>query len=62
MNNIIVFICVFYYIFSVLFMVGYADTKNLQWWEVGAIVLLNAIIAPIIVPINIGYYIRKNSK
>lgn len=55
------FICVFYYIFSVLFMIGYVDdTGEPIWFKIVLYVGL-FIISPIMFPINIGYYIRKNS-
>ena len=54
-------ILLFYYIFSVLFMVGYVDINGLKIWKIVVIYLLTLIIAPIVVPINIGYYIYQNS-
>ena len=55
------FICVFYYIFSVLFMIGYADDADTPVWLKIILYLSLFIISPIMFPINIGYYIRKNS-
>ena len=55
------FICVFYYIFSVLFMIGYIDDtcEPISFKIVLYIGLF--ILSPIMFPINIGYYIRENS-
>lgn len=55
------FICIFYYIFSVLFMIGYVDNtgKPISFKIVLYIGLF--ILSPIMFPINIGYYIRENS-
>ena len=54
-------ICVFYYIFSVLFMIGYVNNidESILFKIVFYVGLL--IIAPIMFPINIGYYVYKNS-
>ena len=54
-------ILMFYYIFSVLFMIGYVNTEDDKVWVKIVIHLLLLIIAPIMFPINIGYYIHKNS-
>ena len=54
-------ILLFYYIFSVLFMVGYVNTNGMKAWQIVIVSLLTLIIAPIVVPINIGYYIYQNS-
>ena len=54
-------ILLFYYIFSVLFMVGYVHTDNMKAWQIVAVSLLMLIMAPILFPINIGYYIYRNS-
>ena len=51
----------FYYAFSVLFMVGYADFNGMKAWEIVGTCLLILIIAPIVFPINVGYYFHKNS-
>ena len=55
------FICLFYYIFSVLFMIGYVDTRGETIFSKLFIYFMVLITAPIMFPINIGYYIRKNS-
>lgn len=54
-------ILLFYYIFSVLFMVGYINTNGMKAWQIVFASLLMLIIAPIVVPINIGYYVYQNS-
>ena len=54
-------ILLFYYIFSVLFMVGYVNTKGMKTWMIIVAFFINLIIAPIVVPINIGYYVYQNS-
>ena len=55
------YICLFYYVFSVLFMIGYVNTEDDKVWVKIVIHLSLLVIAPIMFPINIGYYIRKNS-
>lgn len=54
-------ILLLYYIFSVLFMIGYVDIKGMKVWTIIGTYLLMLIIAPILFPINIGYYIYQNS-
>ena len=51
----------FYYIFSVLFMIGYVNTRDETIFSKLFIYFIVLIIAPIIFPINVGYYISKNS-
>ena len=54
-------ILLFYYIFSVLFMIGYVDTNGMKaWMKVGCFLLI-LIIAPVFFPINVGYYVCQNS-
>lgn len=55
------FICLFYYIFSVLFMIGYVDDTTESIFVKLLIYFTVLIIAPIMFPFTIGYYIRKNS-
>lgn len=55
------FICVFYYIFSVLFMIGYVDTGGETIFSKLFIYFIVLIIAPIMFPINVGCYVYKNS-
>lgn len=54
---------IFYYIFSVIFMLGYVDfkTESKFWWVkiLGFVAIL--IIAPFLMPFNIGTYIWRNS-
>lgn len=54
-------ILIFYYIFSILFMIGYIDTKHDSLWLKIVFYIGLFIISPIMFPINIGYYVRKNS-
>lgn len=51
---------IFYYCFSVLFMIGYFDFDGLNniWFGI-AVVICILIFAPIIMPINLGYAIHK---
>lgn len=51
----------FYYIFSVLFMIGYIDFSDMKMSSIIGTCLIMLIIAPVALPINIGYYIHKNS-
>lgn len=54
---------IFYYIFSVLFMVGYADFDDISGIGDAIFIILAIIIsAPILLPINIGYAIHELSK
>lgn len=55
------FICIFYYIFNVLFMMGYVDDTNEPIRLKIVLYIVLFIISPIMFPINIGYYIRENS-
>lgn len=54
-------ILLLYYIFSVLFMIGYIDTNGMNTSLIIGTYLLMLIVAPIIFPINVGYYFSKNS-
>lgn len=51
---------IFYYWFSVLFMIGYVDVNEFNgiWLRISA-VIFTLIFAPIIMPINLGYAIHK---
>jgi len=54
---------IFYYFFSLFFMIGYVDFRDLNGigdYILGIVALL--ILAPIFSPINLGYAIRKISK
>ena len=55
------FICIFYYVFSVLFMIGYVGTRGETICGKLFIYFIVLIIAPVMFPINVGYYICKNS-
>ena len=58
----VTFFCIFYFIFSELFMLGYADFDLLNGaLEVVLAVILLIISAPIMFPFNLGVYIYKNS-
>jgi len=55
-------ILIFYYCFSLLFMIGYTNMDELnKWYEKIMAILLIIISAPIMLPVNIGYYIAKHS-
>ena len=47
--------------FSVLFMIGYVNTRDETIYGKLFIYFIVLIISPIIFPINIGYYVSKNS-
>lgn len=57
----IISILIFYYIFSVLFMIGYIDVGRESIWLKIVIYIGLLIMSPIMFPINIGYYVSKNS-
>jgi len=53
---------IFYYIFSVLFMIGYVDFNDISGTNAGFVILALLallIFAPILFPINLGYAIHK---
>ena len=54
---------IFYYIFSVLFQIGYCDFTVLRGWQkvVGLFIII-PIVAPFALPINLGAYIYDNTK
>lgn len=53
--DLIIFFCIFYYVFSVLFMCGYlSETDETNLWVIICGILIMLIIAPIIFPINFG--------
>lgn len=57
----ITFICIFYYVFSLFFMIGYvlnADEDNL--WIIVAGIICMIVLAPILLPLNLGYFISRN--
>ena len=53
---------IIYYIFSVLFMLGYTDVSTAKWWEVILLWLLILLTSPVMFPINLGYCIYRNTK
>ena len=54
-------ILIAYYIFSVLFMIGYVNIKGETIYYKLCIYFLVLIVAPVMLPFNIGYYVYKNS-
>ena len=54
-------ILIFYYIFSVLFMIGYVDDTGEPVWLKIILYIGLFIMSPIMLPINIGHYVYKNS-
>ena len=52
---------IFYYIFSVLFMLGYGEFKDCKGLLAFLAVILVILAAPVMMPINLGYYINKRS-
>ena len=57
----ITFICIFYYLFSLFFMIGHvlnADEDNL--WIIVAGIICMIVLAPILFPLNLGYFISRN--
>lgn len=48
----------FYYAFSVLFMIGYVNFNGMKAWEIVGACLLILTTSPIVLPINVGYYFR----
>ena len=56
------FICIFYYVFSLFFMIGYvlnADEDNP--WIIAAGIVCMIILAPILLPLNLGMFVSRNS-
>lgn len=53
---------IFYYIFSVLFQIGYCDFSTLKGWEKVMGLIIITIVAPTAFPINLGRYIYDNTK
>ena len=56
---------IFYYIFSVLFMIGYVDWKEVADYSVAMVIgvtLGMLVVAPIMFPINLGSIIGKVDK
>ena len=54
---------IFYYIFSVLFEIGYCNFAVLKGWEkIAALFTIIPIVAPFAFPINLGVYIYDNTK
>ena len=52
-------ILLLYYIFSVLFMIGYVNTEGETIYSKLFIYFIVLIIAPIMFPISIGYMFKK---
>lgn len=54
---------IFYYAFSLLFMIGYCDFTVLKGWEkVMALFIIIPIVSPFAFPINLGSCIYDNIK
>lgn len=54
---------IFYYLFSVLFEIGYCDFSVLKTWEkIVALFVIIPIIAPFAMPINLGVFIYDYTK
>ena len=53
---------IFYYIFSILFMIGYVKFGSMKLWGVILFILILALTSPILMPFNIGWYISKRSQ
>lgn len=54
---------IFYYCFSVLFMIGYVELNELDgvWFGIAAVICM-LIFAPIVMPVNLGDAICKICK
>ena len=58
----ITFICIFYYVFSLFFMVGYVlDSNEHNPWLIIAGIICLIVLAPILLPLNLGTFVSKNS-
>ena len=58
----ITFICIFYYVFSLFFMIGYVlDSSEHNHWLIIAGIICIIILAPILLPLNLGTFISRNS-
>lgn len=53
---------IFYYFFSVLFQLGYIDYTSTTIFQKILLVLIAVILAPVLVPFNLGYYVYNNIK
>lgn len=64
----IAFFCLFYYIFSVLFMTGFVGSsvedrvQNPKLWMVLFLWLMIMIFSPILFPVSLGNFIYKNQR
>lgn len=58
----ITFICIFYYVFCLLFMIGYVlDSDEYRPWIIVGNIILLIVLAPILFPLNLGTFVSKNS-
>ena len=53
---------IFYYFFSVLFQLGYIDYTSTTIFQKILLVLIAVILAPVLVPFNLGCYVHDNIK
>lgn len=59
-KNMIIFICVFYYLFSVFFMAGYIlNTDESNPWVILVGIVLVLIFAPFLLPFTLGLFVSK---
>lgn len=58
----ITFICIFYYVFSLFFMIGYVlDSDEHKPLVIVAGIISLIVLAPILFPLNLGTFISRNS-
>ena len=58
----ITFICIFYYLFSLFFGIGYImNTDEHNPWIIIAYILVLFVFAPVLLPFNLGFFISNNS-
>lgn len=58
----IAFICIFYYVFSLFFMVGYVlDSDEYKPLVIVVGIIGMIILAPLLFPLNLGVFISRNS-
>ena len=56
----ITFICIFYYVFSLFFMIGYVlNADEDDPWIIIAGIICMIIFAPILLPLNLGAFISR---
>lgn len=59
----ITFFCIFYYVFSLFFMIGYFldNVEHNPWFIIAGGIICIVILAPILLPLNLGTFISRNS-